>query len=123
MLKLKAISLLRLSIVLFSSTSLAENINFSGYLKSYALFQNEIEIDNTKHDIDGNFQSQNALRLMASYLSPSIGNFEVHYEVQPLYFSNTLYLKASTIADGSSSLGSTLSVANTQYRFKDFDAV
>ncbi len=112
-----------LIIALFSPMSLAENINFSGYLKSYALFQNDIKIDNNEQSIAGNFQSQNALRLMTSYLSSSTGNYEIHYEVQPLYFSNTLYLKANNIGDGSNGLGSTISVANSQYRFKDFDPI
>ena len=108
---------------LASATTLAENINFSGYIKSYALFQNSVDIDNLSQSIDSNFQSQNSLRLMASYLSSTNGNFEVHYEVQPLYFSNTNILSINAPNGSSNSLGSTISIANTQYRFTDFDAI
>jgi len=102
--------------------SYAENFIFSGYAKSYALGQNEISIEDANgldkdQSIAGNFQSQNALRLMGSYLSRKKGNVELHYEVQPLYFSNT------DLVSGSGSLGSTISVANTQYRFKDLNVV
>ena len=102
--------------------SYAENFIFSGYAKSYALGQNEISIEDANgldkdQSIAGNFQSQNALRLMGSYLSRKQGNVELHYEVQPLYFSNT------DLVSGSGSLGSTISVANTQYRFKDLNVV
>jgi len=86
------------------------------------LGQNEISIEDANgldkdQSIAGNFQSQNALRLMGSYLSRKQGNVELHYEVQPLYFSNT------DLVSGSGSLGSTISVANTQYRFKDLNVV
>ena len=108
--------------MLLTQLSYADNFIFSGYAKSYALGQNEITIEefegqNKDQSISGNFQSQNALRLMGSYLSPNKGNVEIHYEVQPLYLSNTDF------ASGSGSLGSTISVANTQYRFKDINTV
>ncbi len=73
------------------------------------------KVRNTSKDIGEAIQ--NALRLMASYLSSSKGNVELHYEVQPLYFSNTYF------ASGSGSIASTISVANTQYRFKDLNTV
>ncbi len=108
--------------LLITPLSYAENFIFSGYAKSYALGQNEISIEDANgldkdQSIAGNFQSQNALRLMGSYLSRKQGNVELHYEVQPLYFSNT------DLVSGSGSLGSTISVANTQYRFKDLNVV
>ncbi|TPH13247.1 hypothetical protein [Litorilituus lipolyticus] len=109
-------------ILLCSDNSYAESLTFSGYLKSYALAQDSLTIEsmdtiNNDYTIAGNGQSQNALRLMASYISPEQGNFELHYEVQPLYFSNTEFAKSS------GGLGATISIANTQYRFKDFDAL
>ena len=108
--------------LLLTPLSYADNFIFSGYAKSYALGQDKIIIeDASEQDKDqpivGNFQSQNALRLMGSYLSRKKGNVELHYEVQPLYFSNT------DLVSGSGSLGSTISVANTQYRFKDLNVV
>ena len=108
--------------LLLTPLSYADNFIFSGYAKSYALGQGDIIIEDVNgqdkdESISGNFQSQNALRLMGSYLSPNKGNVEIHYEVQPLYFSN------SDFASGSGSLGSTISVANTQYRFKDLNLV
>ncbi len=116
-----------LSLLIFAFAGKADNFTFSGYAKSYALVQDNITIeavDNSSDEqsIAGNFQSQNALRLMGSYLSSAQGNFELHYEVQPLYFSNTdfanLYSKES-----SGGLGSTISVGNTQYRYKDLNTV
>ncbi|RHW76506.1 hypothetical protein [Colwellia sp. RSH04] len=109
-------------VVFFSANCYSENFTLSGYLKSYLLAQDSItieSIDNSSnhYDIAGNVQSQNALRLMASYISPEHGNFELHYEIQPLYFSNTEFTESS------GGLGATISVANTQYRFKDFDAI
>ena len=114
--------LIMLFCLLFVSLSYADNFIFSGYAKSYALGQGEVTIesvDSQEQDqiISTNFQSQSALRLMASYFSSSKGNVEFHYEVQPLYFSNTDFIV------GSGGIGSTFSVANTQYRFKDLDPV
>lgn len=109
------------------NTSYANDFSLSGYVKSYALAQDSITIENNdgqgkNQSIPSNFQFQNAVRLMASYLSANKGNIEVHYEVQPLYFSN------SDIADlykGENSLGltGTVSVANNQYRYKDLKPV
>ena len=108
----------------------ADDFSFSGYVKSYALVQDKINIENisTKNirdqdqSIAGNFQSQNALRLMASYLSSNIGNFEVHYEVQPLYFSNS-NMAAYYTDDNLAGISSTISLASNLFRFKDLDAV
>ena len=107
-----------------------DNLTFSGYVKSYALGQDNItleDVDNNNADqsIAGNFQSQNALRLMGSYLSPGNGNIEIHYEIQPWYFSNTNFItdNSGSTGSGSASLGSTISIANNQYRFKDLKPV
>lgn len=105
----------------------AEDFSFSGYVKSYALAQDRITIEAVEdnapaHSISGNFQSQNALRLMTSYLSSDVGNIEVHYEVQPLYFSNADMALYYT-DDSFSAVGGTISTASNQYRFKDLDSV
>lgn len=105
-----------LLVLLYNSVQ-AEGFSYSGYLKSYALGQDEISIDDTNYNIDSNFQSQNSMRLMTAYISPERGNFEIHYEVQPLYFSNN-------ISDNNASgIGSTLSTGNNRYRYKDLDPV
>lgn len=108
----------------------AEGFSYSGYLKSYALGQDSISIDSSDfntanyntgdyntgdYNIDSNAQSQNALRLMGAYINPERGNFEVHYEVQPLYFSNEI--------NSASGIGSTLSIGNNRYRYNDLDPV
>jgi len=105
-------------------SSYADSFSFSGYMKSYALAQDSVSIQNDSIDksIAGNFQSQNALRLMASYLSLSKGNIEIDYEIQPLYFSN------STMAEYYSKgnldiISGTIFSASNQYRYKDLDAV
>jgi hypothetical protein len=110
----------------------ADNFSFSGYIKSYALAQDSIVIENDitkatdagaeEQSIPSNFQSQNALRLMTSYLSSNIGNFEVHYEVQPLYFSNSV-MAAYYTDDKLGAINGTISPATNPYRFKDLDAV
>lgn len=109
-----------------------DSFSFSGSLKSYALAQDGISIEKNTIDtitsgaeeqsIAGNFQSQNSLCLMSSYLSSSTGNFEVHYEIQPLYFSNSDMAGYYT-NESSAGLGGTIAVATNQYRYKDFDAV
>jgi hypothetical protein len=129
--------------------SYAESFSFSGYVKSYALAQDSISIENNSieniseysqaqniseysqaQNIAGNFQSQNALRLMASYLSTSKGNIEIDYEVQPLYFSNSdmagYYTKGFTndsTKGNSAAIGGTVTSASNQYRYEDLDAV
>ncbi|MGB0936267.1 MAG: hypothetical protein ACPGTQ_02350 [Colwellia sp.] len=104
-----------------------DSFTFSGYVKSYALAQESISIKAVDENappqsVASNFQSQNALRLMSSYLSSDLGNFEVHYEVQPLYFSNAemaLYYTDNSF----SVIDATISTASNPYRFKDLDSV
>lgn len=110
-------------------SSYAESFSISGYMKSYALVQDSITIENNSlqtqtqtQSIAGNFQSQNALRLMASYLSSSKGNIEIDYEIQPLYFSNSTMVEYYTNGN-LDVIGGTVSSASNQYRFKDLDAV
>lgn len=103
----------------------ADSFSISGYMKSYALVQDSITIENNSvqtQSIAGNFQSQNALRLMASYLSSSKGNIEIDYEIQPLYFSNSTMAEYYTKGNEGVN-GGTVSSASNQYRFKDLDAV
>ncbi len=115
------------SVLALPTWCFAEDFSFSGYVKSYALAQDSISIKAVEdsapaQSISSNFQSQNALRLMTSYLSTDIGNIEVHYEVQPLYFSNADMALYYT-DDIFSAVGGTISTASNQYRFKDLDSV
>ena len=136
-----------LSTIVLPMNSYADSFSFSGYVKSYALAQDSISIQsdaidksligsittenitiennsiqNQAQSIAGNFQSQNALRLMASYLSSSKGNIEIDYEIQPLYFSNSVMAKYYNKGN-LGVIGGTVSSASNQYRFKDLDAV
>lgn len=104
---------------------------FSGYVKSYALGQDSITVENNTDAatqaeelsaLSSNVQSQNALRLMAAYLSPNHGNFEIDYEVQPLYFSNSDLVDYYTQGD-IAGIGGTISTASNAYRYKDIDSV
>jgi len=122
LLSLSLLTTLASPIVCFSG-----DLSFGGYLKSYALTQDNISIEALNNDgedqsIAGNFQSQNALRLMSSFLSNTGGNFEIHYEVQPLYFSNSEMAVYYT-DDSLGGINGTISAATNQYRFKDLDAV
>jgi len=105
--------------ILFGATieASADSFSFSGYVKSYALAQEEIEIQHSNENIDASFQSQNSVRLMGSYLSRDVGNFEFHYEVQPIYISNTDFISDS------GDIGSTIAIGANPYRYKDLDAV
>jgi len=128
MLAIKAFGPLTLFTTLASPIAcFAGDLSFSGYVKSYALAQDSISIEAINNDLEdqsiaGNFQSQNALRLMSSYLSSDKGNFEVHYEVQPLYFSNN-DMAAYYSDDRLGAINGTISPATNQYRYKDLDAV
>ncbi|MEW6994693.1 hypothetical protein AADZ84_10560 [Colwelliaceae bacterium MEBiC 14330] len=103
----------------------AENFSFSGYVKTYALAQDSVVIDAFDNNAEAlvmseNFQSQSAIRLISSYLSSSIGNFEIHYEMQPLYFSDSDSVAYYT-GDLSAALGGTISTASNLYRYKDIN--
>ena len=136
-----------LSTIVLPMNCYADSFSFSGYVKSYALAQESVSIQsesidksliesittekitiennsvqNTAQSIAGNFQSQNALRLMTSYLSSSKGNIEIDYEIQPLYFSNSTMAEYYT-KENLGVIGGTVSSASNQYRFKDLDAV
>ncbi len=104
---------------------LAEQFSFSGYVKTYALAQDSMVIDAFDDNsqaltMSENFQSQNAIRFIGSYLSSSLGNFEIHYEMQPLYFSNSDSVAYYT-GDLSAAPGGTISTANNSYRYKDLN--
>ncbi|SES77628.1 hypothetical protein [Thalassotalea agarivorans] len=92
---------------------LADDFDVTGYLKSYLLYQQDIEIYGADDFALGN-QSQNAARVMFSYLGGN-HNAEVHYEIQPIYFTE------ANILSGNELLGSTFALASNRYRYKDLD--
>ncbi|RDH85280.1 MAG: hypothetical protein DIZ80_02360 [endosymbiont of Galathealinum brachiosum] len=97
----------------------AVDFTYSGYIKSYALIQDEIEFENSPavipDEFDNGYQSQNAVRLMGNWFTENSGNVEVHYEIQPVYYSNT------SLVGSAGGIGSTLSTGATIYRYKDLD--
>lgn len=110
---------LLLNFLLCSSLSgvVAGDARFNAYLKSYALMQDSIAIDDLDESLDSNFQSQNALRLIGSYFFSSASNIEAHYELQPVYFSNyNPFIESGNI-------GSTIAVGANQYRLRDLNPI
>jgi len=98
----------------------AVEFTYSGYVKSYALLQDTIEFENSPpvlpDEFDSGYQSQNAMRLMGSWFTKNNGNVEIHYELQPVYYSNT------ALVGNNGGIASTLSTGSTIYRYKDLDA-
>lgn len=123
---------LALFFTLAHSPANAQGFNYTGYIKSYALGQDGIEVDYSginssgtdgdSFSTDSSFQSQNSLRLMGSYLSEDSGYFEIHYEAQPLYFSNNIN-DTSPDKNSASGIGSTLNTGSNRFRYKDLDPV
>ena len=97
----------------------AVDFTYSGYIKSYLLLQDEIEFEIPPLVIpqafDSGYQSQNSVRLMASWFTESSGNVEIHYELLPIYYSNT------SLVGNTGGIGSTLSTGSSVYRYKDLD--
>ena len=79
--------------------------DFSGYLKSFALVQDEVPLlSPTK-----TYQSQNSLRLMWSETNPDFA-WEFHYDLSPVFSSRSLGLDNQTLA-----------IAGDAYRLTDID--
>lgn len=97
----------------------AVDFTYTGYLKSYLLLQDDIELENSAgnspEEFDSGYQSQNAMRLMGNWFTENSGNIEVHYEIQPVYYSNT------SLTGNAGGLASTLSTGANVYRYKDLD--
>lgn len=95
-----------LMMVMASSPSQAE-VNLSGYLKSFAVAQDEL--DNPVFQADKIFQSQNSARLMLDGFSASV-TWQLHYELSPVFVSNTLPVGVPTF-----------NIVDGNYRFSDPD--
>jgi hypothetical protein len=93
-----------LLIVATSAPSLAE-INVSGYLKSFAVAQDQL--DNPVFQADRIYQSQNSARLMLDGFADSI-SWQLHYELSPVLVSSSLPVGVPTF-----------NVVDGNYRFSD----
>ena len=95
-----------LLIVAAANPSQAE-INVSGYLKSFAVVQDEL--DNPVFQADRIYQSQNSARLMLDGFSGNI-TWQLHYELSPVFVSDSLPVGIPTF-----------SIVDGNYRFSDPD--
>lgn len=86
----------------------ASDTAFSGYLKSYALWQ-----DSVKPVLPEQWQSQNSMRLMLDYFPSNEVALQLHYESQPVYRQKP---DADFVAG---SPFSTLSSIDNRYRITD----
>lgn len=102
--------LLGLSLLLLSQQVFSADYSFSGYLKSYLLVQEE---SSTEDDANSTYQSQNSLRVMNSLFTENSGNVEIHYELQPVYYSDR---------QTSEKNNTTITTGTNQYRYKDINA-
>ncbi|MGV0033778.1 MAG: porin [Candidatus Azotimanducaceae bacterium WSBS_2022_MAG_OTU7] len=84
-------------------------INISGYLKSFAVAQDEL--DNPLFQSDSIYQSQNSVRLMLDGFSGSI-TWQLHYELSPVLVSNSL---PNSLPTGTP----TFNAVDGNYRFSD----
>jgi hypothetical protein len=107
--------LLCLLTISFSQTIHADDDwSLRGYLKSFALAQDNLELRNAPPGLelgDRLYQSQNSLRLMFEYFHGDATAFELHYEVSPIFYSSPVGQNA--LADG------TFTVADNSYRLTD----
>lgn len=93
--------------IVATSVPLQAEINISGYLKSFAVSQDEL--DNPVFQADRIYQSQNSARLMLDGFSGSI-TWQLHYELSPVFVSDSLPVGIPTF-----------NVVDDNYRFSDPD--
>lgn len=96
--------------ILFGSLApCGDAAEFTGYIKSYAL-----GVASAEPVSEQQFQSQNSLRLMLDGdITPS-WSFDLHYELQPVYYSKGV---------PSEMLGNTITLPSDRYRVFDIDNV
>ncbi len=104
-----------LLLISFSQTILADDDwSVRGYLKSFALAQDALELNNAPPELDTGdrlYQSQNSLRLMFAYFHGDSAAFEIHYEVSPIYYSSPV--EQDVLA------GSTFAIPANSYRLTE----
>lgn len=86
-----------LLICLVSSYAGAE-VNFSGYLKSYALAQEEVPVLGVN---ETSYHSQNSFRLMFDGFHESL-SWQIHYEISPVFNSTGLVIDNRTVGQAGS---------------------
>ena len=96
-----------LLLLLFSTLPVQADVNLTGYAKSFAVAQDEI--DNDVIMADEIYQSQNSLRLMWEGFSDRIV-WQLHYELSPVMVSNELNASIPTF-----------NVVGDNYRLTDID--
>ncbi|MBP17593.1 MAG: hypothetical protein CMQ21_01745 [Gammaproteobacteria bacterium] len=87
---------------------------FSGYLKSYATAQKELEIDQLPALLDDSnklYQSQNSIRLMLDAFTGDKISWQLHYEISPVFYSHAI--AGNPLAD------TTLTSSGNTYRLTD----
>ena len=80
-------------LLLAASTATFAEINISGYLKSFAVAQDEV--DNPVFQFDEIYQSQNSARIMLDGFSGRI-TWQLHYELSPVFVSKSLVAEIPT---------------------------
>lgn len=106
----------KILLVTFIPTAAAAETTFifGGYIKSFAIAQSAIEIEDLPTDIDDVddlHQSQNSLRLMADAFTGDNVAWQLHYEVTPIFFSRA--------ASSNPFSNTTFSSSNNNYRLTD----
>ncbi len=97
-----------LLLFLLLEESVIADTHYSGYLKSYALWQDETTLRTEEL-----WQWQNSARFMASYFFTEASNIELQYEYTPIYVS-----QAGALSQNNAAL-STVGILNNRYRYKD----
>ena len=93
----------------------AADWHVSGYVKSYGVAQGEPDISGTgAGNLEANYQSQNALRLMIGGEFANEASVELHYELKPI-FSSEAFGNSLTGFDATTSSG------RTSYRAYDIN--
>ena len=80
-------------LLLAASNATFAEINVSGYLKSFAVAQDEL--DNPVFQFDEIYQSQNSARIMLDGFSGRI-TWQLHYELSPVFVSKSLVAEIPT---------------------------
>jgi hypothetical protein len=98
----------RLLVLLCAAFPVSADTNFAGYMKSFAVAQDEISAG--PFNIDRTYQSQSALRLMWERFG-SKAVWQLHYELSPVLVSRQLALTSPTFAQ-----------VDDSYRLTDIDS-
>lgn len=96
----------------------ARSWGLRGYLKSYALAQKSLDIDNAPSglfDAGSLYQSQNSVRFILEGSPSETLAWELHYELSPIFYSASV--------EGNPISTSTIAIPANSYRLTDIDPV